>query len=164
MGNFVSSSCSTSSPPATTQPASLPSPPSTSHHKDRTTLTSHATQLAHLPQLSSITGNRIHVDDIEEGLTLPGTRGRHVDTDVLDGRRRALLIGIAYHGELLNTHKDLDRYRDVLLGTHPRSLLFVFYLFSPFVLLSRFFPIVSYIIVLLHHRHVWVQHGRCSGA
>ncbi|KAH9979131.1 caspase domain-containing protein [Russula compacta] len=33
-------------------------------------------------------------------------------------QRRALLIGIAYHGELLNTHQDVDRYRDVLIATY----------------------------------------------
>ncbi|KAF8258284.1 caspase domain-containing protein [Lactarius quietus] len=121
MGNFVSSS-------ATSCPTTTPSPPSTSseHRKDRTTLTStltaHTPRLAHLLRSSSIAGSRIHLDDIEEGLSMPtndtSTRGSRTDTDVLDGRRRALLIGIAYHGELLNTHKDVDRYRDVLLGTY----------------------------------------------
>ncbi|KAI0290174.1 caspase domain-containing protein [Russula brevipes] len=33
-------------------------------------------------------------------------------------RRRALLIGIAYRGELLNTHQDVDRYRGVLIAAY----------------------------------------------
>ncbi|KAH8989864.1 caspase domain-containing protein [Lactarius hatsudake] len=130
MGNFVSSSCSASSRPTTTPspsplPTSLPPPPP-SHRKDRCALTSalatHATRLANLFRWSSSPGGRIRLDDIEEGQSLPadddGTRGPHAYTDVPNGRRRALLIGIAYHGELLNTHKDVDRYRDVLLGTY----------------------------------------------
>ncbi|KAH9005350.1 caspase domain-containing protein [Lactarius deliciosus] len=130
MGNFVSSSCSASSRPTTTpSPSPLPPsppPPPPSHRKDRCALTSalstHATRLANLFRWSSSPGGRIRLDDIEEGQSLPaadnGTRGPHAYTDVPNGRRRALLIGIAYHGELLNTHKDVDRYRDVLLGTY----------------------------------------------
>ncbi|KAH9164042.1 caspase domain-containing protein [Lactarius sanguifluus] len=101
MGNFVSSSyrCALTSALAT-----------------------HATRLANLFRWSSSPGGRIRLDDIEEGQSLPtaddGARGPHAYTDVPNGRRRALLIGIAYHGELLNTHEDVDRYRDVLLGTY----------------------------------------------
>jgi hypothetical protein len=151
MGNFVSSSCSTSSRPTTTPPASPPSPPSPSYHKGRTTLTSaltaHATRFAHLFR------DRIHLDDIEEGLTLPvddtSTRGPHADADVLDGRRRALLIGIAYHGELLNTHKDVDRYRDLLLGTshEPSLLCFTFFPHSFYCLAFFLLSHVSFVIV-----------------
>ncbi|KAN0136665.1 Caspase domain containing protein [Lactarius tabidus] len=114
MGNFVSSSCSASSRPTTTPPASP------SYHNDRTTLTSALT--AHTTRFAHLFRDRIHLDDIEEGLSLPAddtkTRVPHADADVLDGRRRVLLIGIAYHGELLNTNKDVDRYRDLLLGTY----------------------------------------------
>ena len=42
-------------------------------------------------------------------------------------QRRALLVGIAYHGELLNTHQDVDRYRDVLIGTPPPPQPLFFY-------------------------------------
>jgi hypothetical protein len=165
MGNFVSSSCSASSRPTTTPPASLPSPPSPSYHNDRTTLTSaltaHATRFAHLFR------DRIHLDDIEDGLSLPAddtkTRVPHAEADVLDGRRRALLIGIAYHGELLNTHKDVDRYRDLLLGT-PSLLCFTF--FPHWFYCLTFFLIVSLICYCfyLHHRHIWVPRGGRSGA
>jgi len=80
-------------------------------------LTVHVPRLTHLFRSSGIV-----LDDLEEGLSLPtedtNARGLHADTDVFEGRRRALLIGIAYHGELLNSHKDVDRYRDVLQGTY----------------------------------------------
>ena len=156
MGNFVSSSCSTSSRPTTTSspspPTSLPLPPTPSHRKDRTTLTSaltaHATRLAHLFSLSSI-----RLDDIEEGLSLPaddtGSRGPHADadSDLPNGRQRALLIGIAYNGELSNTHKDVDRYRDMLLGT-PSLFCFYRFLFSPLALLSLTSFIVSLLLFL----------------
>ena len=36
------------------------------------------------------------------------------------GRHRALLVGISYR-ELLNTHQDVDRYRNVLIGTHAAT-------------------------------------------
>jgi hypothetical protein len=62
--------------------------------------------------------------DIEEGILPAGDRTEDTETVVAQGiprcgsssRQRALLIGISYNGELLNTHKDVDRYRDVLLG------------------------------------------------
>lgn len=147
MGNFTSSSCSTPSRP-TTIPSPSPPPPTPSHRKDQTTLTStltaHATRLAHPFRLSST-----RLDDIEEGLSLTvndtDARGPHADAEVFNGRRRALLIGIAYNGELSNTHKDVDRYRDMLLGTLS---LFCFYrfLFSPLALLSLTFFIVSLLL------------------
>jgi hypothetical protein len=133
MGNFASSSCSASSSRPTTIPSPPPPPPSPSH---RTTLisalTAHASRLA---QQFRIADGRIRLDDIEEGDTI--ARGPHTDTDVLDGRRRALLIGIAYNGELPNTHKDIDRYRDVLLGTP-----------SLFCVLAFFFPHWCYCLPL----------------
>src|SRR6266702_5394887 len=174
MGNFVSSSCSASSRPTTTPsppppppPTSPPSPPSPppppEHRKHRCALTSalatHAARLANLFRWSG----RIRLDDIDKCQSLPaddvGARGPHADADVPNGRRRALLIGIAYHGELLNTHKDVDRYRDVLLGTpERRSSLFpichLFYCLSLFYCLnSLLFPLLSI------RRHVWVPRG-----
>lgn len=87
----------------------------------------HATRLANLFRWPC---DGIRLDDIEEGLSLPTndarTRDSHTDADVPNGRCRALLIGIAYRGELLNTHTDVDRYRDVLLGTCP-SLFWDFF-------------------------------------
>ena len=154
MGNFTSSSCSTPSRP-TTIPSPSPPPPTPSHRKDQTTLTStltaHATRLAHPFRLSST-----RLDDIEEGLSLTvndtDARGPHADAEVFNGRRRALLIGIAYNGELSNTHKDVDRYRDMLLGTLS---LFCFYrfLFSPLALLSLTFFIVSLLLFFLFLLH-----------
>ncbi|KAI9440266.1 caspase domain-containing protein [Lactarius psammicola] len=157
MGNFVSSSCSASSRPTTTPspsqlPTSPPSPSLPSHRKDRCALTSalatHATRLANLFRWSSVPGGRIRLDDIEEGHSLPTddamTRGPHAAADMPNnGRRRALLIGIAYHGELLNTHKDVDRYRDVLLGTSERlSSLFLFNFPHLFYCLSLFYCLI----------------------
>lgn len=65
-----------------------------------------------------------------------------MDADVPNGRRRALLIGIAYHGELLNTHRDVDRYRDVLLGTLPP-----FFGIFPICFIVLLFIVSSMIIV-----------------
>jgi hypothetical protein len=157
MGNFASSSCSASSSRPTTIPSPPPPPPSPSH---RTTLisalTAHASRLA---QQFRIADGRIRLDDIEEGDTI--ARGPHTDTDVLDGRRRALLIGIAYNGELPNTHKDIDRYRDVLLGTP--SLFCVLAFFFPIgVIVSLFSYCLALIVfaVLRHERrYVWVPRG-----
>jgi hypothetical protein len=101
-------------------------------------LAAHATRFANLFRWPS---GSIRLDDIEEGLSLPAddarTRGSHTDADVPNGRRRALLIGIAYHGELLNTHKDVDRYRDVLLGKLTCPPFFVFFPIC-FIVLSLF--------------------------
>lgn len=70
------------------------------------------------------TTSRTRVADVEEGLLPDGDRTKDTEAVVAEGvpqcglssRRRALLIGISYNGELLNTHKDVDQYRDVLLG------------------------------------------------
>ncbi len=70
----------------------------------------------------------IHLTDVEEGLVPPdnpAAAAAAVAAQVAQlsnpatsssTRRRALLVGITYHGELLNTHQDVDRYRDVLMG------------------------------------------------
>jgi hypothetical protein len=68
----------------------------------------------------------IRLTDVEEGLIppdIPAAAAVAAQVAQLSNpatssstRRRALLVGIAYHGELLNTHQDVDRYRDVLIG------------------------------------------------
>jgi len=71
----------------------------------------------------------IHLTDVEEGLVPPDNPAAAAAAAAVAAqvaqlsnpatsstRRRALLVGIAYHGELLNTHQDVDRYRDVLIG------------------------------------------------
>ena len=63
----------------------------------------------------------IRLTDVEEGLppdcaTAAAARVAHPPAFHSSARRRALLIGISYHGELLNTHQDVDRHRDVLIG------------------------------------------------
>jgi len=68
----------------------------------------------------------IHLTDVEEGLVPPDNPAAAAavaaqvaqlsNPATSSTRRRALLVGIAYHGELLNTHQDVDRYRDVLIG------------------------------------------------
>ena len=149
MGNFASSSFSASSSRPTTTSSPLPPPPLSHRTTLTSTLTAYTTRFAHLFRIAD---GRIRLDDVEEGDT--SARGPHPDTDVLDGRRRALLIGIAYNGELPNTHKDIDRYRDVLLGTP-----------SLFCVLAFFFPHWCFLIVLLllcfvllthERRYVWV--------
>ena len=106
-------------------PNTLPSPPSTGLSSLTSSLASHTRRLGSL--LRRLTCGRIRPTDIEEGV--PANNGAVVPvaeaaaqvaqlSSVPSGRRRALLIGISYHGELLNTHQDVDRYRDVLIGTH----------------------------------------------
>jgi len=63
----------------------------------------------------------IRLTDVEEGLPpdcaiAAAAQVAQSRTFHSSARRRALLIGISYHGELLNTHQDVDRYRDVLIG------------------------------------------------
>src|SRR6266404_3973634 len=156
MGNFVSSSC----PHPSTTPSPLLQP--TSQHKGRCVLTSalaaHATPLANLFRSFNIPGYR----DIEAGLSPPSDHHGEEEDDMPTGRRRALLIGIAYHGELLNTHKDVDRYRDLLLGTVRTPLsMFLFYFphwFFYCLLLCFCCLIVSQSFCLLTRqtRHIWV--------
>jgi len=70
--------------------------------------------------LRRLTCSRVHLADIEEGLPSDPAAEEKAQVampPVLSGRSRALLIGISYHGELLNTHQDVDRYREVLIGT-----------------------------------------------
>jgi hypothetical protein len=93
-------------------------------------LASHTRHLGKL--LRRLTCGSIRAADIEEGLppTINGgvapvaeVTAQVAQLSAPSGRRRALLIGISYHGELLNTHQDVDRYRDVLIGTHHLVLL-----------------------------------------
>jgi hypothetical protein len=85
-------------------------------------LTSHARRLT--KRLCRLTGTGgIRLSDVEEGLLPadnPATAAQFPASGPIpvpsSTRRRALLVGIAYHGELLNTHQDVDRYRDVLIG------------------------------------------------
>jgi len=72
----------------------------------------------------------IRLTDVEEGL-VPPDNSAAVAAQVAQlsnpatstsTRRRALLVGIAYHGELLNTHQDVDRYRDVLIASYGYQL------------------------------------------
>jgi hypothetical protein len=110
-------------------PNSLPPPPSTGLSSLTSSLASHTRRLGNL--LRRLTCGRIRPSDIEEGLPSANNGGvvpaAEAATQVAQistpsGRRRALLIGISYHGELLNTHQDVDRYRDVLIGTHHLHL------------------------------------------
>lgn len=108
-------------------PNSLPSPPSTGLSSLTSSLASHTRRLGSL--LRRLTCGRFRPTDIEEGVppannagVVPVAEAATAQVAQLSsapsGRRRALLIGISYHGELLNTHQDVDRYRDVLIGTH----------------------------------------------
>jgi hypothetical protein len=139
MGNFVSFAPSYPVPTYlprrradTTTHVPQSSPPPTS--SKRSSLTS---SLASLPRrlvkrLRRFTSGRTRVADVERGLP-PDSNGALgvaaaaaapvAQVTAPSARRRALLIGIAYRGELLNTHQDVDRYRGVLIGmfTH-RSL------------------------------------------
>jgi hypothetical protein len=141
MGNFVSIAGSyptaTSSSPPRPQgnttgthepkpPLSTPIPPPSSARWSPLTssLASHTRRLA--KRLYRLTGmGGIRLTDVEEGLAPPDNSAAAVAAQVAQlsnpatstsTRRRALLVGIAYHGELLNTHQDIDRYRDVLIG------------------------------------------------
>ena len=73
-------------------------------------------------RLCRLTGmGGIRLTDVEEGLppdcaTAATTQVAQPPSFPSSARRRALLIGISYQGELLNTHQDVDRYRDVLIG------------------------------------------------
>jgi hypothetical protein len=93
-------------------------------------LASHTRHLGRL--LRRLACGRIHSTDIEEGLPpinngavapVAEATAQVAQLSAPSGRRRALLIGISYRGELLNTHQDVDRYRDVLIGTHHLHLL-----------------------------------------
>ena len=88
-------------------------------------LTSHSRRLGSL--LRRLTCSHVRLTDVEEALpsdknvVVPAAEGTAQVAQqpfVQSGRRRALLIGISYRGELLNTHQDVDRYRNVLIGTH----------------------------------------------
>jgi len=90
-------------------------------------------------RLCRLTGmGGIHLTDVEEGLppdcaTAAAAQVAQPPTFSSSARRRALLIGISYHGELLNTHQDVDRYRDVLIGkfiaagTHHPQLMSIYW-------------------------------------
>jgi hypothetical protein len=68
--------------------------------------------------------SRTRLADLEEGMLPTDDRTKDTGTVTAQGiprpgsssRRRALLVGISYNGELLNAHKDVDGYRNVLLG------------------------------------------------
>ena len=66
---------------------------------------------------SPITGNNRVVAPVAEATA------QVAQLSVPSGRRLALLIGISYRGKLLNKHQNVDRYRDVLIGTHRLHLL-----------------------------------------
>jgi len=144
MGNFVSLAGSCPIPTTDPQddttsiihepkPSPTPTPPTTqpasSARTQRRTLTasltSHARRLT--KRLCRLTGTGgIRLGDVEEGLLPPDSTSTAAQAAQFSApgpipvpssaRRRALLVGIAYHGELLNTHQDVDRYRDVLIG------------------------------------------------
>lgn len=81
----------------------------------------------------------IRLTDVEEGLppdcataTATAAPVTQAPSFPSSARRRALLIGISYHGELLNSHQDVDRYRDVLIGRfitvgahHPQLMFYL---------------------------------------
>lgn len=83
-------------------------------------------------RLCRLTGmGGIRITDVEEGLppdcaTAATTQVAQPPSFPSSARRRALLIGISYQGELLNTHQDVDRYRDVLIamyGYRPEDVI-----------------------------------------
>ena len=101
-------------------------------------------------RLCRLTGmGGIRLTDVEEGLppdcaTAATTQVAQPPSFPSSARRRALLIGISYQGELLNTHQDVDRYRDVLIGKfipagapHPHSS--------------------SINVPFVHHSYVWIS-------
>ncbi|KAI9511063.1 caspase domain-containing protein [Russula earlei] len=115
--------------------SSLSSPSSSAARPSLTSsLVLHTRRL--ITHLRLFVGSRIRSsDDVEEGLSRDGNGVHAQPEDVATTeknvgsalpfalsagtrRSRALLIGITYRGELLNTHKDVDRYRDVLIATY----------------------------------------------
>lgn len=116
-----------SSPVSTSCPRRPPntntSPPSTGLSSLTSSLASHSHRLGNL--LRRLTCSRVRFTDIEEGLpsdniVVPTAQvtAQVAQPSVQSGRCRALLIGISYGGELLNTHQDVDRYRNVLIVTY----------------------------------------------
>ncbi|KAF8492193.1 caspase domain-containing protein [Russula emetica] len=111
-------------------PNSLPSPLNTGLSSLTSSLASHTRRLGNL--LRRLTCSSVRLADIEEGLpsgnmVVPAAEGtaQVAQPSVQSGRRRALLIGISYRGELLNTHQDVDRYRNVLIvnyGYRPEDI------------------------------------------
>ncbi|KAI0261894.1 caspase domain-containing protein [Gloeopeniophorella convolvens] len=69
---------------------------------------------------------RIRLPDEEEGGAPDSTGGVLAAAGSVArsrlGVRRALLVGISYRGELLNTHKDVDRYSTLLLDSYGYAL------------------------------------------
>jgi hypothetical protein len=130
MGNFVSFPRSRQTPPPlprrrietnvqTPEPSpSSSSPPCTGRCSLASSLVTRAGQLVKVFRC------RTRLADVEEGMLPTGDRTKDTGTVTAQGiprpgsssRRRALLVGISYNGELLNAHKDVDRYRNVLLG------------------------------------------------
>jgi hypothetical protein len=134
MGFFVSTP--NSSPAPTSCPRRRPdtnthvpnSSPSTGLSSLSSSIATRTRRLGSL--LRRLTCSRVRLADIEEGLpgdknVVPAAAGsaQVAQPSVQSGRRRALLIGISYRGELLNTHEDVDRYRNVLIGTHAATPL-----------------------------------------
>ena len=125
----VLTSCPRRRPDTNTHvPNSLPPPPSTGLSSFSSSLASHTRRLGNL--LRRLTCSPVRLADIEEGLpsdnnVVPAVEemAQVAQPSVQSGRRRALLIGISYGGELLNTHQDVDRYRNVLIGTHAATPL-----------------------------------------
>lgn len=132
-------------------PPAIPTPPPLSSvwcYPLTSSLASRTRRL--VKRLCRLTGmGGIRLTDVEEGLppdcaTAAAAQVAQPPTFPSSTRRRALLIGISYHGELLNTHQDVDRHRDVLIGKfiaagahHPQLM---FYLF-------------------VHHSYVWISTG-----
>ncbi|KAH9963702.1 caspase domain-containing protein [Lactifluus volemus] len=132
MGNFVSFPRSRQTPPPlprrrietnvqTPEPSpSSSSPPCTGRCSLASSLVTRAGQLVKVFRC------RTRLADVEEGMLPTGDRTKDTGTVTAQGiprpgsssRRRALLVGISYNGELLNAHKDVDRYRNVLLGKY----------------------------------------------
>jgi hypothetical protein len=132
MGNFVSFPRSRQTPPPPfprrriENDAQTPEPPSPSSSPPCTGRCSLASSLVmRAGQLVKVFRCRTRLADVEEGMLPTGDRTKDGTGTVTaqgiprpgsSSRRRALLVGISYNGELLNAHKDVDRYCNVLLG------------------------------------------------
>ncbi|KAH9959978.1 caspase domain-containing protein [Russula dissimulans] len=152
MGNFLSHDSTPTSFPrqrvdithvSKSSPSSQPPPPSPSivaRCSVPSSLALHTRRL--LRHLRRLVGGHVRHADVERAIPLPNDDDEAQDASANEkglpqqpfvsskstGRRRALLIGITYRGELLNTHRDVDRYRDVLIATygyHPEDIAVV---------------------------------------
>jgi len=81
--------------------------------------------ILHWPTCDRVCLANVEVGFASDNNVVPAAEGTaHVARPfVQSGRCRALLIGISYRGELFDAHQDVDRYSNVLIGTHAATPL-----------------------------------------